>query len=205
MDLSSLFRNCKHCGLGIFANDFQKINFFCKKCWEKLESEKTKPHFVIYKTPEIAVRSLFVWREKESIVKDLIHGLKGGTPFMVLSDLARELSERYVLEGDTVIVPVPSSKVGEKDHAFIMAKIISESQGLEFWNGLEWKNKRRNQKFLNKTERFVSEMKMTQKLSSKKRVILIDDLVTTGATAVAAFKALKGLNQIEVWSLACRL
>jgi predicted amidophosphoribosyltransferase len=203
--MHSLFRNCKHCGHGICNNNFQGINFFCTRCWEKLEKHKTQNNFVIYKTSEISVRSLFIWKEKDSIVRDLIHGLKGGTPWPVLNKLSLELSSRYELEEEAVIVPVPSSKVGEKDHSCQMANIIAENHNLELWNHLEWTNKKTNQKFLNKTERFVNEMKMTAKLSTGKRVILIDDLVTTGATAMAAYKAFKGLNQIEVWSLACRL
>jgi predicted amidophosphoribosyltransferase len=200
----SLFRNCKHCGLGIASNDLKKISFFCNVCSQEIEKHKTPTHYSIYKTPEILIRPLYLWTEKESIVKDLIHGLKGGTPWPVLKKLSLELSQRYVADRESVIIPVPSSKVGEKDHAYLMAKIISEDQDLEFWNGLEWKNKKRNQKFLNKTQRFENQMKIIIK-PPQKRVILIDDLVTTGATAMAAYKAFKGLNQIEVWSLACRL
>jgi predicted amidophosphoribosyltransferase len=205
MEWIDFFRNCKHCGFGISNNGFKKIDFFCNICWAKLEKYKTKDHVVIYKTPEILVRPLFLWDEKECIVKDLIHGLKGGTPKKVLETLSLEFSNRFTADRETVVIPVPSSKVGEKDHSYVMAKVISEGQNLELWDGLEWKYKKTNQKFLSKTERFVSEMRTTKSLSIQRRVILIDDLVTTGATAMAAYKAFKGLNQIEVWSLACRL
>lgn len=196
----SYFRNCKHCGLSFF-----KINFFCKPCWEKLENHKTTLNSKIYKTPDVVVRCLYTWSSKESIVGDLIHGLKGGTPLAILELLAKDLSRMQAHGPHSVVVPVPSSKVGVKDHAYILAKCISRELNFPFWDGLAWENKSTNQKFLSKTERFVSRMKKTKELSRKFNVILIDDLVTTGATALAAKKVLKGPNPIEVWSLACRL
>jgi predicted amidophosphoribosyltransferase len=196
----SYFRNCNHCGRSFF-----KINFFCKPCWEKLERHKVSFNSKIYKTPEVLVRCLYTWSAKESIVGDLIRGLKGGTPLEILELLAKDLSFMHSSKPHSIVVPVPSSKVGAKDHAYILAKCISQELNLPFWDGLEWVNKSTNQKFLNKTERFVSQMKKTKELNRKLNVILIDDLVTTGATALAARKVLKGPNPIEVWSLACRL
>ena len=201
----SYFRNCKSCGYGIFQNQLKAIDFFCQRCWFELEKNKVASHTVIYKTPEVLVRPLFIWKDKESIVGDLIHGLKGGTPRNVLDRLSVEISMRSFTKESAIIVPVPSSKVGEKDHSYYIAKCISETLGFELWDGLLWKNKDRNQKFLNKTERFEIEMTKTKILPRKTRVILIDDLVTTGATAIAARKAIKSLNQIEVWALACRI
>lgn len=203
--MDSYFRNCKYCGLGIFHNDFQAIDFFCHSCWNELEKHKTNRYFKIYKSQEIFVRPLFLWKEKESIVGSLIHGLKGGTPFDIIEKMAFEMLARESPSQDTIIVPVPSSKVGEKDHAYLIAKVISDTLGLPLWMGLKWENKTTNQKFLKKTERFVSSMTKTDNFPRGKHVILIDDLVTTGATATAAFKALKSPKQIEVWALACRI
>ncbi len=203
--MNSYSRNCKHCGLSFFHNDFKPIDFFCKKCWFGLEKYKTPPQFKIYKSPEVLVRPLFLWDEKESEVGNLIHGLKGGTPFEIIRKLSLEIIARESPAQDAIIVPVPSSKVGEKDHAYQIAGIISEELGLRLWCGLQWENKSTNQKFLKKTERFVSTMIKTEKLPCTKKVILIDDLVTTGATAMAAYKAIKSLNKIEVWALACRI
>lgn len=197
MDL--YFRNCKHCGRCFF-----KIEFFCKKCLEKLEQHRA-PIQSVFKTPEIMVRPLYIWKEKESIVADLIHGLKGGKPEVFLKTLAVELAKKYQANSNSVVVPVPSSKVGVKDHAYMLAKYISEELELPLWSGLEWVEKNKNQKFLNKTERFVAQMKKTQRINRKLKVILIDDLVTTGATGLAAHKAFKSPNPLEVWALACRL
>lgn len=205
LKMLSYFRNCKHCGLGFFQNHFRSIDLFCQKCWLKLYEERSPSRVVIYKSSEIKVRSLFLWKEKESIVGDLIHALKGGTPKDVLQRLSIEMCMKFFTQKDCIVIPVPSSKVGEKDHAFYMAKTISETLDLELWDGLIWQNKIGNQKFLKKTERFVSQMEKTERINCKKHIILIDDLVTTGATALAAHKAIKGLNQIEVWALACRI
>lgn len=154
------------------------------------------------------VRYLYTWSEKESIVGDLIHGLKGGTPKEILKIFARDLCSRHSLGErypNSVVIPIPSSKVGVKDHAYILAKHISEELDLPFWDGLKWVNKNTSQKFLSKTERFIARMQKTKRLNRKLKVILIDDLVTTGATAAAAQGAIKGLNPIEVWALACRI
>lgn len=196
----SYFRNCKHCGRSFF-----KIDLFCKSCWEKLEIHKAPLNSKIYKAPEVLVRHLYTWTEKESIVGDLIHGLKGGTPKEILKMFAIDLCRRGQRYPNSVVIPVPSSKVGVKDHAYILAKYISEELNFPFWDGLEWLNKSTSQKFLSKTERFIAQMQKTGRLNRKLRVILVDDLVTTGATATAAQRAIKGLNPIEVWSLACRI
>lgn len=201
----SYFRNCKRCGFCLFHNQFKPIDFFCEKCWYLLEKEKTKIGFKIYKSQDIFVKPLYLWKEKESVVGDLIHGLKGGTPMEIIERLSLEIAFREKHQKDIVTVPVPSSKVGDKDHAFQMAKCISQKLNVELWNGLIWKEKSTNQKFLKKTERFDSTMEKTLDLPAGKRVVLIDDLVTTGATTMAAFKAIKGLNQMEVWALACRI
>lgn len=203
--MNSYFRNCKHCGLGIFHNDFHPIDFFCKKCWCEIEKYKVKSGFKVYKSPEILVKPLFLWKEKEGIVGDLIHGLKGGTPEDVIKKLALEISYRKFPSQDAIIVPIPSSKVGERDHAYQIANIISQELGLQLWSGLRWKDKITNQKFLKKSERFVASMIKNEDFPRKKPVILIDDLVTTGATVTAAYKALKSPNQTEVWALACRI
>jgi predicted amidophosphoribosyltransferase len=170
-----------------------------------LEAHRTSFNSSIYKTPEVLVRYLYTWSERESIVSDLIHGLKGGTPKEILKKFARELCRGKSQHFNFMVVPVPSSKVGVKDHAYILAKYVSEELNLPFWDGLEWVNKSTNQKFLSKTERFVAQMKKTKKRDQKLGVILVDDLVTTGATTLAAQGAIKGLNPIEVWSLACRM
>lgn len=201
----SYLRNCKHCGLSFFHNQLKPIDFFCKKCWTTLEKERAPANFKIYKSPEIIVKPLFLWKKKDSIVGSMIHGLKGGTPEDIIRKVSLEIVFREAHRMNLLIVPVPSSKVGEKDHAYQIANIISQELEVDLWNGLIWENKRTNQKFLKKTERFVSSIAKTEDLPRGKQVILIDDLVTTGATASAAFKAIKSLNQIEVWALACRM
>jgi len=205
LHMISYLRNCKHCGLGAFHNQLKPIDFFCKKCWTILEREKARENFKIYKSPEILVKPLFLWKKKDSIVSSLIHGLKGGTPEDVVRKISLEITFRESRRKDLIIVPVPSSKVGERDHAYQIANIVSQELKVDLWNGLKWEAKSTNQKFLKKSERFENSMIKTSNLPKGKQVILIDDLVTTGATASAAFKAIKSLNQIEVWALACRM
>lgn len=202
--MESFFRHCKHCGAGFFKN-FSTIEFFCQDCWLKLESQRAPRNFKIYKTEKIIIHPHYIWRNDEDIVRDLVSGLKGGTPYLVLERLCNSLCKLKKPDQDSLIIPVPSSKVGEKDHAYLMADLISKKLGLEFFPCLEWAKKGTSQKFLNKNDRFNIEMKSTRKLPGKKGVILVDDVVTTGATAGAALKAFKGLNQIQVWSLACRI
>ncbi len=170
-----------------------------------MEKEKVLSNFKLYKSPQVLVKPLLLWKEKESVVGSLIHGLKGGTPEDIISKISLEIAFRESRRKDLLIVPVPSSKVGERDHAFQIAYFVSQELKLHMWEGLKWERKTTNQKFLKKTERFVNTMIQTKDLPRGKEVILIDDLVTTGATATAAYNAIKSLNQIEVWALACRM
>lgn len=201
----SWFRNCKSCGHGIFKNRFHPINFFCDECFLKLENHKAPLNVKIFKEPGIIIKPLYLWKEKESEVAHLIHGLKGGKPLDFLSEIAMEISRRNTVSDGTIIIPVPPSKVGEKDHSHHLAKLVSRQLNCVFWDGLKWKNKRTHQKFLNKTERFRNEMERTKTLPKCKKIILVDDLVTTGGTVFAAHKAIKSPKQIEVWSVACRI
>ncbi len=201
----SYFRNCKHCGFGFFKNNFTKVDLFCKDCWFLLEIAKSPLRAIFFKGDGIAVRSLYVWTQERPIVGNLIHGLKGGTPINVLTRLSIEIARKFYNQENCIIVPIPSSKVGEKDHAYLIAKCIAETLDIPMWDGLIWENKTKNQKFLNKTERFRASMKKTKSLPRNSKIILVDDLVTSGATIMAAKRAIQSLKPIEVWTLACRI
>ncbi len=151
-----------------------------------------------------AIRALYQWSNGDETVGNVIRGLKGGTPRPALKYFAKEVALRNFTNEKCVVIPIPPTKVGAKDHSYYLAEEIAEQCGYEMKTLLYWKNKKVGQKYLKKTARFQNLIGAKDRLANFDKVILVDDLVTTGATVLAASRAIKGLNKIEVWALACR-
>ena len=104
-----------------------------------------------------------------------------------------------------ILIPAPG--VRGREHAHELAQAFSQILGAPVQQALEMKGPEVKQRRLNIQERslreFVCREEFTSVASPARRLILIDDVVTSGATAEAAREAL-GLAQIEVWCLAYR-
>lgn len=103
---------------------------------------------------------------------------------------------------NTIVVPAPGVK--RNDHAFALASALSEWTGLPLEDGLMRVNPER-QKSKARTDRwrlrFESKVNFT---TTNKHFILVDDVVTTGATVLAAKEALAGGTLCAVYSLCWR-
>jgi ComF family protein len=115
----------------------------------------------------------------------------------------------YVIEHDffsAVVLGVPLSQRRERwrefNQAQLLAMQVAEYCNLEFRNDILQREHRPAQAKLNSSERLHNLIDSFQATTtSPSLIILVDDVVTTGATLHEAAKALKKAGALEVWGL----
>ncbi|MGE3973031.1 MAG: ComF family protein [Bdellovibrionales bacterium] len=202
---TSLFRHCAWC-----SRWSGHIDLYCERCWEKLFRERA-PLAIhgSYNLP-FPIYSLLQWNKESLQIGHLIRSLKGDWAEAVWSRLANRFSQEYcALRGpisqDVLLVPAPAALAGARDHAFLWAEQLSRVFNTPLYNGLtrlslgEQKKKTRFER-----QKITMEDLQNVPFAASKSFIFVDDLITTGATAHAAWKALGRPLHFQVWTVACR-
>ena len=205
-----LGRGCLGCG----AFSVQE-SLFCSVCWEfDLDPRRLKydshmrtpqgfPHFY-----------LFRWRPGESdALSNLIVALKEHRLESTFDFYARYLLQRTWIEGSEIFVPAPSSHPSRK-HAQNLAKALVRLTGLEMrdplvhHDGAQQKDRTKAQR---KTLQFLTNENLTwlktarpPEPNQEPRIVFVDDVLTTGSTAMAAYRALGRPAKFAVLSLLYR-
>lgn len=143
-------------------------------------------------------------------LKKAIHAVKFGKKRRLGKALGRKMAGMALPEAD-VIVPVPLDKGGLKERgfnqAYLLALALSEAAGIAVDSGLLMKTKKTLPQIgLNAVERVINiKGAFTASAIVKgKRVILVDDVMTTGATVAECSKVLvkAGAKEVFVYTLA---
>ncbi len=195
-------RCCSLCGMSSCS-----IDLLCESCWTRLEPFRVPSNYRITGYP-FPVSSLYLWPSGENLVTHLIHTLKGGGVPSAYQRIAEIFSisimERSVTEEPLIFVPAPGKVPNCSDHAMMWAKALTL-----FWGGSCRPCLKRPQGWEQKSakirERRSLGFEKTKTLSNRNsRIIFVDDVITSGATAQAAHIALGAPKKFEVWTIAFR-
>ena len=188
--LKNQINHCKICFKEIndcsFYSLTHKSNILCEDCFNTL-----KVKFINFKIGSIKALSIY---EYDDTLKKLIYTFKGCYDYelkdVFLTRYVNYLKFKY--QG-YVIVPVPSSKIDDEKRGFNHVVEIYRSLGLPIYSLLrkiskEKQSSKSKKKRLNIENALISDN--IEKLYGKK-VLIVDDIYTTGATMFKAIELIK--------------
>ena len=214
VDSTNVF-TCRACDQAIKKN----LPPFCHSCGRHLEKHALTKNIC----PECQRRKLYFDRafspcRYEGVIKELLHQFKyKGKDYLgaPLGKIMTEFIKEYSLPIDYLdsIVPVPLHNTKLREREFNQAKILGETIAQSFQkeiidSALVRKRHTKAQAELEKDQRFLNVANSftvsKESLIKDKNILLIDDVLTTGATCSEAAKALKesGANIVFVLTLA---
>jgi len=208
MDINKLsfwFNSCCVCRLST-----PPVRWLCRHCLKTLEQFFLSPRDIIRDEAGITHIRLFDWDlENDYFIRLFLTSLKKGGHFFIFQQMALalffRLSQVRSLDKNTVLVPAPASSDRHfKDHAFCLASAFSHLSGFNVYSPLYRKTSPEEaQKRKNKLERRKILLYNKSELIIKP-MIFVDDVLTTGATARAAYKALGEPENFMIITLAWR-
>jgi ComF family protein len=143
----------------------------------------------------------------KGLAKDLVWRLKYGSSQEAARIIARHMASLVPKSSKVVLVPVPTATSRARrrgyDQAYLLAKELSKQTGLPMLKCLA-RIGQAHQVGANRQQRLNqlnTAFRMTRSVRNF-RIVLIDDVITTGATMQAAAKALKKAGAVEVSFLA---
>lgn len=165
----------------------------------------------------VAYRKLVFYKPSAeiSVVRGMMYALKRNHAAGLSAFLAAELAElvKETVSEDTVVTFAPRAASAKQKYGYdqgeLLAKHVAADLGLDFRRLLTRRRfQNREQKFLNAAERQknVRDLFFVRKprLAADKRILLIDDVVTSGATLGACAGALyrAGAREVRCLSVA---
>lgn len=207
-------RSCATCG-----SSLPPIDLMCSPCWARFGKIHRDHLFHLggkVRSTPFPTFALANWSEQQTdFVSKLVHGFKGGRDLRAARRLAQLLVDARrqdaPLPKDVLLVPAPG---GRHNHARALALEIGEILHAPVLDILIDPKKRKvssNQKsqalegrFERKYEVRAPEVDLKAHIFERPTWIFIDDVITSGATAMAAYMALGDPTCFEVWTLANR-
>lgn len=219
--LSLLYpRTCCFCGTieerGICDACREKLVYVkeprCKKCGKPIRQEEKEYCYDCSHRDFAFEQGKSVWLHKEP-VSSSIYQFKYHNKRIYADFYAEEMFRLYgswiKKNGIEVIIPVPLHKKRRRrrgyNQAEILAKHLAEKSGIPMnAKAVVREKKTVPQKALNEKQRkknLENAFAVTQRWQGEKRVLLIDDIYTTGSTMDALAKELKKKGVEKVWFL----
>lgn len=222
------FRSCASCGFPAWPvphSSLTTISLFCTHCEEALASIQNRGEKLQQAGYPFEVSALFCWTPlTDPLVRPLLYALKGGWQVAAMREFARRLSfeNSSKTKGQRLLFVHPPARAGRSrfDHAALLAHCLAHEWNGRVWQGLVRPHSRLSlfqhlrvaiqsrdgQKHQTRRERAQLRFEGTMgcPLEEFDRIIFVDDVITTGATAMAAYMALGDPESFEVWALAAR-
>lgn len=220
--LKILFQHCCACG-----SLTVRESHLCQKCSASILQSKQLIGFEAQYWRSILpkIRGLTLGVYSTPQLKAWVYALKNGGSSPDYRAIAIEWIQKRQKTYDvamltpTIIIPSPARLNRAKDHAFCLAQALSIETGWDLLDLLEFQNlEEAAQKYkgvqlrAQRTFRikepseilafYNTELPNTIKDLHYGTIIFIDDVVTTGSTAMAAWNALENPPHFEVWCMA---
>lgn len=203
--------SCELCGETSLLQE--ELGGFCGPCVEDILSAPGP--FLLESSPRVWAAREYSGEMVQAIRVLKNPGHRKAAPVLadlLLRPLYRKLQESWMTEDDLVVVPVPASPAGRRSRGFDQARLLGRA--LSSREALLVKRSRgRAQKVLSREERrenagsHFSPSRRIPPEAVPRRVVLVDDVVTTGATIGRCGEILQQLG-VEEWGallLAVRL
>lgn len=188
---------CKLCFQAIKPNNFyslyNKNSLLCSSCYKKL-----KPNFQVFYINNVKAISIYNYDEN---FESLLYQFKGCSDI----ELAPVFLERFERElnlyfHDYIIVPIPSFHLDDLNRGFNHVEEIAKSFKLPILKILE-KTEHIKQANMRKNDRNqiskILKLAILDSLENKK-ILLLDDVYTTGSTMKASIKLVKTLHPKDI-------
>lgn len=153
-------------------------------------------------------RFLFHWIPGESsLLSSYVYLLKSPLAESLWHELSRYFVPPEHLKNNVIFIPIPSRK--KRKHSLYLAQGLAEKLGGEVIEALQTSAlDSLEQKQKSKTERrkitFTLNEEFTERLRLAPTIVLVDDVITTGASYEAAYNVLKNHQvcpeNIELWT-----
>lgn len=203
----SCFQHCCSCSSPTF-----KISHLCDKCQSSvgriIDEGYLTNNYLSDDCRGFPLISLGSYRNL--IIRRWIKALKGGDnkkdfKFLVLQlIIKRQTYDKLFIKLPVIIVPAPSRVFKKRDHSSCLAEALSMITGWELASILENddfdKSAQKSKSAIERQNRkFKAKIQFT---GFKGTILFVDDVVTTGSTAVAAWNAIGKPCNFEVWCIA---
>ena len=182
--------------------------FVCGNCLDKLEKLRAEDMDIMGKCGNVCKAAVSVYYyEKEA--KNGIISLKGENLNFgrhLGKELAKKILADPIMKNADMVTYVPMNRKKKRERGYNQAKIIageiSINTGIPLANDLLFKGKSAEQHTLSRKDRMINATAFygdTNKDLSGKRIIICDDVITTGSTLGRCTGLLKGMNAAEIY------
>ena len=204
MALMKYIRACALCKMY-----FPPTDWLCSLCWKAVQREylcsessyrieKTLPH----------LRLLDWHKDNHQLIQLLINSLKQGGPHFIFKRLGLEMFSRFLYlnlwnkKTFPLFIPAPSRLKSKTDHALQLAESLSFYFGGDVKNLLKRGKALGFQKKKTKRQRADIQIQSQGNIPPLRPIVFVDDVLTTGSTARAAFQALNQPKHFFIFTLA---